>query len=61
MAGVGHILVFGIGALDLEVVLPGLFGSTQFQKVCSIAALAMVVSQLVTCWAVTERVLIADG
>lgn len=60
MAGVGHIMVFGIGALDLEVYLPGLFGSTQFQKVCSIAALAMVISQLVTCWAVTERVLVAD-
>lgn len=61
MAGVGHILVFGIGALDLEVVLPGMFGSTQFQKVCSIAALAMAISQFVTCWAVTEKVLISDG
>jgi hypothetical protein len=60
MAGVGHMLVFGIGALDLEVVLPGLFGDTQFKKVCSIAALAMVISQFVTCWAVEERILIAD-
>lgn len=59
MAGVGHILVFGIGALDLQFLLPGVFGFTQFQKVCSIAALAMTISQLVTCWAVNERVLVS--
>jgi solute carrier family 45 protein 1/2/4 len=60
MTGVGHMLVFGIGALDLEVMLPGMFGDTQFKKVTSIAALAMVISQFVTCWAVEERVLVAD-
>ncbi|SMQ53093.1 unnamed protein product [Zymoseptoria tritici ST99CH_1A5] len=62
MVGVGHMLVFGIGALDLEVLMPaGLFGDTQFKKVCSIAALAMVISQFVTCWAVEERTQVSNS
>ncbi|KAK4501677.1 hypothetical protein PRZ48_007486 [Zasmidium cellare] len=62
MIGIGHMLVFGFGALDLNTVLPSaLFGDTQFKKVCSIAAMVMVVTQFTTCWAVTERVLVSDG
>lgn len=62
MIGIGHMLVFGFGALDLNAVLPSaLFGNTQFKKVCSIAAMVMVVTQFTTCWAVTERVLVSDG
>lgn len=61
MVGLGHILVFGFGALDLNAILPPIFGDTQFKKVCASAALAMVISFGVTCWAVEERVLGSDG
>lgn len=62
MVGVGHMLVFGFGALDLNAILPSaLFGNTQFKKVCSVAAMVMTASQFTTCWAVTERVLVSNG
>lgn len=61
MAGIGHIMVYFIGSLDLNAVLPGFMGDTQFKKVCFIAAFAMAVSQGVTCIAVHERVLVSDG
>ncbi|KXT17552.1 hypothetical protein AC579_6186 [Pseudocercospora musae] len=61
MVGLGHILVFGFGALDLNAILPPMFGDTQFKKVCAFAALAMIISFGVTCWAVEERVLVSDG
>ncbi|EME43508.1 hypothetical protein DOTSEDRAFT_72773 [Dothistroma septosporum NZE10] len=62
MVGVGHMLVFGFGALDLNAILPSaLFGDTQFKKVCAMAAIVMTATQFTTCWAVTERVLVSDG
>jgi solute carrier family 45 protein 1/2/4 len=62
MGGLGSILVYGVGALDLN----GIFGSTflgdsQFKKVCVIAALAIAIAQGATCWAVKERVFVSDG
>ena len=54
-------LVFGLGALDLNAILPPMFGDTQFKKVCLLAAIVMVVTQFTTCWAVHERVLVSDG
>ena len=60
MAGVGHLLVYAIGALDLKFFLGNMLGDTQFKKVCAIAALAMSISQGVSCWAVSERVLVAE-
>lgn len=61
MVGVGQMLVYGIGALDLEAVFGEFMGNTQFKKVCVLAALAMALSQCTSCWAVQERVLVADG
>jgi solute carrier family 45 protein 1/2/4 len=62
MGGLGSILVYGVGALDLSKVLgPTLFGDSQFKKVCVIAALAIAVAQGATCWAVKERVFVSDG
>ncbi|KAI5365233.1 Putative MFS transporter superfamily [Septoria linicola] len=61
MVGLGHILVFGFGALDLNYWLPPVFGDTQFKKVCAFAAFMMVLTFSVNCWAVTERVLVSDG
>lgn len=61
MVGVGHMLVYGIGALDLHALLGDFMGDTQFKKVCMIAAMAMAIAQGVTCWAVTERVLVSHS
>lgn len=62
MSGLGSILVYGVGALDLNKVLGAtLFGDSQFKKVCVIAALAIGIAQGATCWAVKERVFVSDG
>ncbi|KAK4548525.1 hypothetical protein LTR36_009435 [Oleoguttula mirabilis] len=61
MVGVGHMLVYGIGALDLMTIFGNFLGDTQFKKVCLIAAITMVVAQGTSCWAVNERVLVSDG
>lgn len=60
MVGLGHILVFGFGALDLNYWLPPMLGDTQFKKVCAFAAFMMVFTFSVNCWAVTEKVLVSD-
>lgn len=58
MAGFGHLLVYAIGSLDLNAFLGTTFGDTQFKKVCIVAALAMTISQGLSCWAVEERILV---
>ena len=60
MVGIGHLMVYAVGALDLNAVLGNVFGDTQFKKVCVIAALAMAIAQGASCYAVHERVLVAD-
>lgn len=60
MVGVGHMLMYGIGSLDLMAIFGNFLGDSQFKKVCLIAAAAMAVAQGVSCWAVTERVLVVD-
>ena len=61
MSGFGHLLVYAIGALDLESILGNFLGDSQFKKVCVIAAFAMAGSQGLSAWAVQERVLVSDG
>lgn len=61
MAGIGHLLVYAVGALDLKGFLGDFLGDTQFKKVCVIAAIAMLFAQGVSAWATQERVLISDG
>lgn len=62
VAGLGHLLVYGIGSLDLVGMLGTTFlGNTQFKKVCVIAALALIVSQGITCYSVEERALVING
>ena len=61
MAGIGHLLVYAIGSLDLSAFLGDWLGNTQFKKVCVISAVAMAFAQSVTAWAVQERVLVSDG
>lgn len=62
MTGLGHVLVYGVGALDLNAILGERFlGDSQFKKVCVIAALAIAGAQGTTCWAVRERVFVSGG
>jgi len=61
MAGVGHLVGYVIGTLDLVQLLgPGL-GDTQFKKLILIAAFGLLFSIGVTSWAVTERVLVSTS
>lgn len=57
MTGFGHLLVYAVGALDLNALLGDLLGDTQFKKVCVIAAFAMAMAQGTSAWAVKERIL----
>lgn len=62
MIGLGHMLVYAVGALDLNKILGSTFlGDSQFKKVCVIAALAIAIAQGTTCWAVTERVFVSTS
>ncbi|KAK3112840.1 hypothetical protein LTR53_010447 [Teratosphaeriaceae sp. CCFEE 6253] len=61
MAGIGHMSMYALGALDLKSVTGNFLGDTQFKKVCAIAAVAMAVAQGTSCWAVTERVYLGDA
>lgn len=58
--GIGHLLVYAIGALDLNAWMGGFLGDTQFKKVCLIAALGMAIPQCISCWAVQERILVRN-
>lgn len=62
LSGLGNILMYGVGALDLTKIFgPTFLGDTQFKKVCVIAALAIAGAQGTTCWAVKERVFVSNG
>lgn len=62
VTGLGQLLVYAVGSLDLNKLLgPSFLGDTQFKKVCVIASLALVVAQGITCWSVSERILVSNG
>lgn len=61
MVAVGHLVVYGVGSLNLDSMLGNALGETQFKKLVIIAALTLLTAVGVTCWAVTERVRISDG
>ena len=58
MGSLGHIIGYGMGAIDLLGLFGTSLGDTQFKQLTVIAALGMLVISSVTCWAVTERVLV---
>lgn len=59
MGSLGHIIGYGMGAVDLPGTFGTWLGATQFQQLTLIAALGILVTAFTTCWAVTERVLIS--
>ncbi|KAF3764932.1 MFS general substrate transporter [Cryphonectria parasitica EP155] len=61
MGSLGHIVGYGMGAVDLPGTLGTSLGATQFQQLTLIAALGILFTSFVTCWAVTERVLISPA
>lgn len=61
MGSLGHIVGYGMGAVDLPGTFGTWLGSTQFQQLTLIAALGILFTSGTTCWAVTERVLITPA
>lgn len=60
MVAVGHLIGYAAGTVDLVSIFGPSMGDTQFKKLIIIAALALIFTQGVTSWAVTERVLIIE-
>lgn len=59
MNSLGHIIGYAMGALDLVQIFGPRLGDTQFKQLTVIAALGMLFTSGITCWAVTERVLVS--
>ncbi|CAM1506738.1 Fc.00g063790.m01.CDS01 [Cosmosporella sp. VM-42] len=60
MNAIGHIFGYGAGAIDLVGLLGTTLGDTQFKQLTIIASIAILGSTTLTCWAVTERVLVTS-
>ncbi|KAK8050640.1 major facilitator superfamily domain-containing protein [Apiospora phragmitis] len=58
MSSIGHLIGYAAGAVDLEKITGSFLGDTQFKKLTIIAAVSILGASAVTCWAVTERVLV---
>ncbi|KAK7416021.1 hypothetical protein QQX98_005472 [Neonectria punicea] len=60
LSAVGHVIGYGAGAVDLVGIFGTTLGDTQFKQLSVIATIAILSSTAVTCWAVTERVLVTS-
>ncbi|MCJ1400260.1 hypothetical protein MMC11_003464 [Xylographa trunciseda] len=61
MLGLGHVLGYFAGTLDLMGIFGTTLGSTQFKQVCVIASGTLVICIGVTCFCVEERVLVSNA
>ncbi|KAK4466603.1 major facilitator superfamily domain-containing protein [Cladorrhinum samala] len=59
MGSLGHIIGYAMGAVDLVQIFGTTLGDSQFKQLTIIAALGMLGTAAITCWAVTERVLVS--
>ncbi|KAK4250838.1 general alpha-glucoside permease [Corynascus novoguineensis] len=59
MNSLGHIIGYAMGALDLVKIFGPRLGDTQFKQLTVIAALGMLLTSFITCWAVSERILVS--
>ncbi|KAL2020861.1 hypothetical protein VTK56DRAFT_7852 [Thermocarpiscus australiensis] len=59
MNSLGHIIGYAMGAVDLVQLFGPTLGDTQFKQLTIVAALGMLTTSAITCWAVTERVLVS--
>ncbi|KAI5305520.1 hypothetical protein KEM56_004192 [Ascosphaera pollenicola] len=58
MAAIGHLVGYAIGSFDMVKIFGTALGETQFKQLCIISGLSLLGCIGVTCWAVTERVLV---
>ncbi|MCJ1302441.1 hypothetical protein MMC08_005244 [Hypocenomyce scalaris] len=58
MLGLGHVLGYFAGTLDLRQYFGNALGESQFKQICVIAGATMVCCVGVTCFCVGERVLV---
>ncbi|KAH8591380.1 sucrose transporter [Bisporella sp. PMI_857] len=58
MVSIGHLVGYIVGTVDLVKIFGTSLGDTQFKKLILVAAFAINFAVGVTCWAVTERVLV---
>lgn len=59
MDSTGKILAYAAGAIDLVGISGNFLGNTQFKKLTVIGAISISSLSALTCWAVTERVLLS--
>lgn len=59
MSAIGHLAEYIAGAVDLVGIFGTTFGDSQFKQLSILAIIAMVGSNALTCFAVTERVLVS--
>lgn len=60
MIGIGHLVGYGMGTVDLVKVFGTTLGDSQFKQLIIIAAAFFVFAIGLTSWAVQERVLISS-
>lgn len=61
MSGIGQMMGYGAGAIDMVRLFGTALGDTQFKQLTIISTLFMLCSTAITCWAVTERVLLSES
>lgn len=61
MGAIGHGIGYASGAIDLVGLLGTTLGDTQFKQLTIIASAAMLTTTGLTCWAVSERVLVSSA
>ncbi|KAI5467247.1 major facilitator superfamily domain-containing protein [Mariannaea sp. PMI_226] len=59
MSSIGHLLGYAAGAVDMVQLFGTTLGDTQFKQLTVVASIFILISTTVTCWAVTERVLVS--
>lgn len=61
MVAIGHLIGYMAGAIDLTKLFGTMLGTTQFKQLTVLASAGLCIAVGVTCWAVSERVLVDDG
>jgi solute carrier family 45 protein 1/2/4 len=59
LAACGHLLAYSAGSLDLVGIFGSRAGDSQFKQLALVAVFAMLSTCALTCWAVTEKVLVS--
>jgi solute carrier family 45 protein 1/2/4 len=61
MVAIGSLVGYGFGALDLGKIFGTTIGDTQFKQLVVVAGITLCTTVGLTCWAVSERVLVTNG